>query len=88
MFTGRPPALSHRHYSCPLPYDLTDEALMEGGERLRREIECLDKDGWNKEGEMNDSTICRLMAITAFIQDEVMELFVGNSSQFSLDRVQ
>lgn len=88
MFTGRPPALSHRHYSCPLPSDVSDEALMAGGEILRLEIEQIDGQGWNTCGKVHDATICRIMASTAFIQDEVMEMFVGNASQFSMDRVQ
>lgn len=88
MFTGRPPALSYRHYSCPLPHDISDEALMEGGERLRLEVESLDEDGWSTQGIIHDSTICRVMATSAFIQDEVMEMFVGNPAQFSMERVQ
>lgn len=88
MFTGRPPALSYRHYSCPLPHDISDEALMEGGERLRLELQTLDADGWSTQGTIHDSTICRVMATSAFIQDEVMEMFVGNPAQFSMERVQ
>lgn len=88
MFTGRPPALSHRHFSCPLPSDVSDEALMEGGERLQDELAQVDDEGWNTQGKMYDATICRIMACTAIIQDEVMELFIGNEAQFSMERVQ
>lgn len=87
MFTGRPPALSHRYYTCPLPLDLHDDVLMEGGEALRREIDALDENGWNTKGKVYDATICRMMFLSAMIQDEVMELFLGKPSQFSMERV-
>jgi hypothetical protein len=53
MFTGRPPAWSHRYHSCPLPYDVSDEALIEGGERLKQELSELDENGWNTKGEIH-----------------------------------
>jgi len=45
MFTGRPPALSHRYHSCPLPLDLPDEVVMTGGEVLDHAISRLDAEG-------------------------------------------
>lgn len=87
MFTGRPPALSHRYYTCPLPLDLADEVLLEGGELLQREIDALDENGWNQKGEVCDATRCRLLALFGAIQDEVMELFIGAPAQFSMEKV-
>lgn len=87
MFTGRPPAWSHRYHGCPLPLDLSDEALVEGGDRLQAEISELDENGWNTKGEVYDATVCRTMVITATIVDEIMELFIGNANQWSMDRV-
>ncbi|CZR65944.1 uncharacterized protein PAC_15844 [Phialocephala subalpina] len=87
MFIGRPPALSHRYYTCPLPLDLHDDVLMEGGEALQREIDALDENGWNTKGKVYDATICRMVVLSAMIQDEVMELFLGAPSQFSMERV-
>ncbi|TVY65546.1 hypothetical protein LSUE1_G009661, partial [Lachnellula suecica] len=87
MFTGRPPALSHRYYTCPLPLDIADEVLLEGGERLQLELDALDENGWNQNGEVYDATRFRRMAVFAAIQDEVMELFIGTPAQFSIERV-
>jgi hypothetical protein len=67
--------------------DLSDEVLIEGGDRLQYEISQLDENGWNTKGEIYDSTVCRTMVITATFLDEIMELFIGNPSQWSMDRV-
>ncbi len=87
MLTGRPPALSHRYYTCPLPLDLPDSILLEGGESLQREIDALDENGWNTKGEIYDGTICRMTVLSAIIQDEVIELFLGKPAYFSMERV-
>ncbi|KAF4635317.1 hypothetical protein G7Y89_g2788 [Cudoniella acicularis] len=86
-FTGRPPALSRRYHSCPLPYDVSDEALMAGGVALQQELARLDEHGWNTEGLIQNSTISRMMVHAAIIQDEIMELFIGNQDQWSIERV-
>ena len=88
MFNGRPPALSHRYYSCPLPLDLSDEALVIGGDRLDEEVRSLDANGWNTMGKINDATLCRMIVSWALIQDELMEMFLGTSSQWSNERVE
>jgi hypothetical protein len=60
---------------------------MEGGERLSYEINNLDENGWNTKGEVHDATICRTMVLTAIIIDEIMEVFIGNPNQWSMERV-
>jgi hypothetical protein len=87
MFTGRPPALSGRYFSTPPPLDVSDEALLTGGEMLEGEIACLDENGWNTRGKIHNATVCRLMLTAALLMDELMELFVGNPGQWSQDRV-
>jgi hypothetical protein len=87
MFTGRPPALSRRYHSCPLPLDVSDEALMTGGDVLQAEIDSLDEHGWNTKGMMHNATISRMMTLAAAIQDEIMELFIGNQEHWSMDQI-
>jgi len=87
MFTGRPPALSRHYHSCPLPLDVSDEALMAGGDVLQTEIDSLDEHGWNTKGMIHNATISRMMTLAAVIQDEIMELFIGNQEHFSMKRV-
>lgn len=88
MFTGRPPSLSHRYYSCPLPVDINDETLMAGGEELQAELKTLDENGWNTQGRVFESTICRMLVICSLIRDEIMEVFIGNQAQWSSDRLE
>lgn len=87
IFTGRPPSLSHRYYSCPLPLDISDDALSAGGEVLELAISKLDADGWNTDGGNHEATICRLFAIYSMHMDEIIEIFLGNKSQWCLERV-
>lgn len=86
LFTGRPPSLSHRYYSCPPPLDLNDETLVRGGAELEREIESLDQNGWNTQGKIFEATIVRMMLFFALILDEIMEMFLGTEAQWSLQR--
>jgi hypothetical protein len=87
IFTGRPPALSHRYYSCDLPLDVNDDVLAAGGEELELAISKLDAEGWNTDGEIYDSTVCRMMALYTLQMDEIIEIFLGNQAQWSLERV-
>lgn len=88
LFTGRPPSLSHRYYSCPPPLDLNDETLVCGGAELEREIGSLDQNGWNTQGRIFEAAIVRMMLVFALIQDEIMEMFLGNQAQWSLQRLE
>jgi len=88
MLTGRPPSLSHRYFSCPLPLDLDADDLTTGGERLEHAINSLDRNSRNTQGEVYGATICRMMVMYAMIQDEIMEMFVGTQAQWSVERLE
>lgn len=88
MFTGRPPSLSHRYYSCPPPLDINDDTLICGGVELEREIKSLDENGWNTQGRVFESTIVRMMLMNSLIKEEIMEIFLGSQAQFSLQRLE
>jgi len=38
-------------------------------------------------GGVHDATICRTMVLTAIVIDEIMEVFIGNANQWTMERV-
>ncbi|KAL7936414.1 N-terminal binuclear Zn cluster-containing/DNA binding domain-containing protein [Trichoderma chlorosporum] len=81
LFTGRPPRLSHRYAFTPLPLDLRDTDLLQGGEALREAVKCLDENGWNTSGKMYSATLTRARYILALIRDELVEIGIGKARQ-------
>lgn len=77
-FSGRPPLLGRKYMLTPLPLDLSDEALLAGGETLARAVAALDERGWNTEGKFFSTTIVRARRLLAVVKDEIMELALGN----------
>ena len=84
-FTGRPPLLSGRYCSTPLPLDLSDEDLLGDEESLAKAVEELDENGWNTRGKVYPSTLLRARVISSFIQDEILEIALNPRSKPSLD---
>ena len=81
LLTGRPPSLSSRFSRIHIPVDVSDEALMQGGEVLQRAMEDVDANGWNlgKKHYANTSTRSRIMM--APILNEALELFLGDPEE-------
>jgi hypothetical protein len=42
---------------------------------------------WTVAYDWSDSTTSRTMVLTAMLIDEIMEIFLGNSCQWSMERV-
>jgi hypothetical protein len=78
LLTGRPPALSYRYCRFTLPLDISEEIMMESGERFRRAVENLDEEGWNTEGEIYPNTLTRAHAKLSIILNEILELSLGD----------
>ncbi|UKZ80033.1 hypothetical protein TrVFT333_007798 [Trichoderma virens FT-333] len=68
--TGRPPLVSSKLCSTPLPLDVSDESLLNLKVRPHR----LDKDGWNVEGKNHPVTFLRAAYIIAGIRSEILEI--------------
>ncbi|KAL3424538.1 cytochrome P450 [Phlyctema vagabunda] len=86
-FTGRPPGLSHRYNSCPLPLDLDDEVLLQSKQDLAHAVSQLDENGWNTKGELYTATNLRANMIHGLLLSEVLELALGADSQYSDERL-
>ncbi|KAI5456027.1 hypothetical protein BGZ63DRAFT_397322 [Mariannaea sp. PMI_226] len=78
-FTGRPPFISRRYCSTPLPLDLPDEILTANEETLMNAVKRLDHRGWNTDGGLYPTTLVRARFMITVILDELIEI--------SLDRI-
>lgn len=86
-FTGRPPLISRRYSTTPLPLDLRDVDLLAGGETLTRAVEALDERGWNTDGRLHSSTLLRARAMIAYIREELFEIALGTRYNNTLDQL-
>ena len=85
LFTGRPPFLSHRYCSTPLPLDVTDEAIFTGGEILANAVRSLDENGWGREDKLSYATIQRARTMIGMIRDELIEFALGTAYRSSVE---
>lgn len=83
-FTGRPPFLSRRFVSTPLPLDVNDYDLLSGAKSKGSISQrySLNRNGWNTHGEIYGATLHRARAMLAFIRDEILEVAL-QSHQYS-----
>lgn len=76
-FLGRPPRISQRYCVCHLPLDLsTDEIGLDPSE-LKKAIDSLDSNGWNREGKTQGATFDRAMLINSLFREDILELSLG-----------
>lgn len=76
-FTGRPPMLSRRYCSTPLPLDLSDEALLSNEQEMAAAAARLDANGWNRDNKIYSKTVLRARTMFAFVRDGILELALG-----------
>ncbi|KAH6897073.1 hypothetical protein B0T10DRAFT_526316 [Thelonectria olida] len=86
-FTGRPPLISRRYASTPLPLDLRDDDLIAGGDTLARAIDMLDEHGWNTDGRLHSSTLLRARGMIAYIREQLLEIALGTRYNNTLDQL-
>lgn len=85
-FTGRPPFLSRRFVSTPLPLDISDEELLDGSKAKDPLTLAVDRHGWNTKGKIYGVTFPRSRAMLAFIRDEILELAL-QGDQYCVDNI-
>lgn len=87
LLTGRPPALSYRYCRFKLPWDVSDEVLVEGGDALAKAIEALDENGWNKEGKLFPNTTTRAHCKLSIVLNEILELSLGELDENANEQI-
>ncbi|KID74186.1 uncharacterized protein G6M90_00g081390 [Metarhizium brunneum] len=85
LFTGRPPQISRRYISTPLPLDLDDEELLGGEAAIASSVRALDENGWNTKGGLYAATSLRCRLQIALLRDELVEIAVGNWKETSVE---
>ena len=87
-FQGRPPFLSRRFISTPLPLDIADETFFAGPEALAHAVAALDHNGWNRENSYpSAATSIRARTLMATMRDELMEISLGNNEQTPISKL-
>ncbi|KAF4448506.1 hypothetical protein F53441_8092 [Fusarium austroafricanum] len=84
-FTGRPPLLSRRFFSSPLPLDITDWNLLADRDSAKRAVQTLDDNGFLHDGELNKASMVRGRTQLAFIRDELLEIALSNSAKITFE---
>jgi hypothetical protein len=84
-FTGRPPLLSRRFFSSPLPLDLTDLDLESDQATIRHAVQELDSNGFRHVGDLKGSSMVRARSQIAYIKDELLEIALANSVKVTFE---
>ncbi|KAI1479687.1 hypothetical protein F4774DRAFT_409811 [Daldinia eschscholtzii] len=82
-FTGRPPLISSRYSSTPLPLDISTEDLFSDHDTFMKAVSRLDEKGWNTDGEIYPSTNIRARAIIAIIREEIFKIALDHRQNVS-----
>lgn len=89
IVTGRPPRLSHRYCSAPIPLDVSDEIVMNMPGHLVSVEDVLpgriDGNGWNTDGMVYKTTLTRARALISRIRDAILEIALGTDQTPSID---
>ncbi len=83
-FTGRPPLISHRYFSTPMPLDIADQDLLDAAS-LERAARSVDDKGWNTDGKLHSSTAIRARFMISMIRDELVEATLSKASHVNID---
>lgn len=86
-FTGRPPFITRRYCSTPLPLDLRDEDLVSDPATLLRAAESLDERGWNTDGRLYSTTLIRARCLISSIREEIFEVALSKTVFATLDQL-
>lgn len=82
MFTGRPPLLSKRHATTPLPIDMSDEELL--GDVAPGQV---DLHGWSIDGKILISTMLRARTMIMQVAEDILDIALCRSSYNLTDKL-
>ncbi|KAJ5174487.1 uncharacterized protein N7482_000364 [Penicillium canariense] len=76
-FVGRPPLLNYRYCTLTSPLDLSDEALVAGGDALKQAISELDPAGWSTQGVRHRMSSGRIRFHLSLFREKTLEIALG-----------
>ncbi|KAM5442966.1 hypothetical protein MferCBS31731_001839 [Microsporum ferrugineum] len=86
-FLGRPPLISLRHSDCPLPLDISDEALVGNHSQMEAARSSLTAEGWSVHPVFQRAAWIRLRFIIGTFREEILELSLQKSGLERLDQL-
>ncbi|KAK2873490.1 hypothetical protein FQN49_002327 [Arthroderma sp. PD_2] len=86
-FLGRPPRISWRHSDCPLPLDISDEALAGNDNELETARGSLTAEGWSVSPVFQRAAWIRLRFIISTFREEILELSLQKPGMERLDQL-
>lgn len=84
-FQGRPPLLSTRFVTTPLPLDIPDVDFVGDAPTFQRAVGKVDGRGWAVNGEMTATTLIRAFTSISFVKDELLELALSHNRVIKLE---
>ncbi|GJN69445.1 fungal specific transcription factor [Purpureocillium lilacinum] len=89
--TGRPPMLSRRYCSTPLPLDVSDSFILQihGQVNMNDISVCanVNAHGWSRTGEILNATIMRARVLMARVRDEILEIALDADEGMNVERL-
>jgi hypothetical protein len=86
---GRPPLLSQKFITTPLPLDIKDEYFALDPDSLRQKAkDTLDECGWSTEEGVNQITVYRARCILTKIREQIAEIALGHDAGTTINELQ
>ncbi|KAI0148657.1 hypothetical protein GGR57DRAFT_505123 [Xylariaceae sp. FL1272] len=84
--TGRPPLMSHRYCTTPIPLDIPNHILFcDDKESFLKVLDGIDHKGWDKAGRKLSSSPMRARAKTALLREEILYFALGPKQDVSVE---
>jgi hypothetical protein len=85
--SGRPPLLSRRFCTTPMPLDIPDEYFFADAATFNAALSDISETGWSRVESLNASTILRGRLIIAQLEEEIQELALGGEKSANVEEV-
>lgn len=85
--SGRPPLLSRRFCTTPMPLDIPDEYFFADAATFNAALNDISETGWTQTETPHASTMLRGRLIIAQLEEEIQELALGGNKSASVEEI-